>query len=607
MGKYDLHTNRKYTIIVFMVICFILITGKLFYIQIIDESYKLSAENNTLRKKINYPERGLIYDRNNHLLVSNIKTYDIMIIPKQVAKDIDTIAFCNNFNLSQTDFRNKLKNAKKKSTYKPVIFIKGLTEEEYAPIYIHLHKYKGFFAQPRYIRDYSTQNGGNIFGYISKISSHQLNQNTEYDRNDFVGITGIEKKYETVLKGEKGSEWTKVNVRGEETGNYQEGIYDILAKSGTDIHISIDIALQEYAEKLMSKKRGSIVAIEPNSGEILCLVSSPSYDPALLIPNNQRTENYTNLDSDPAKPLYNRATHANYPPGSIFKLINALIGLHEREIDRITAFECKEGWRFNQLKIGCHEHRSPLKLNDAIAQSCNAYFCSTFQKMISNKNNSYHKLNNWNKHVTSFGLNKHFETDLNNKKGFIPDGNFYNNIYGPKRWGASTCISLSIGQGEIVMTPLQMANLAAIIANRGYYTTPHIIKKINNSTQDINLSFFEKKYCTIDSNYFNTIITGMKNAVEGKNGTATIAKINDITICGKTGTAENSGTEDHSIFIAFAPLKNPKIAICVYVENGGWGSDVAAPIASLCIEKYINKNIKRKWLEEKMIIKNIIY
>lgn len=608
MVKYDLYTNRKYTITIFIVILFVLIIAKLFYIQIIDESYKMSAENNTLRQKVNYPERGLIYDRNNNLLVANIKAYDIMIIPKQVDKNIDTIAFCKDFNLSQNKFKEKLINAKKNSNYKPFIFIKGLTEEEFAPIYVHLHKYKGFFAQPRYIREYHTKHGGNIFGFISKISSEKLKKNTNYHKEDFIGTDGLEKQYENILKGEKGEKWYEVNVYGQETGSYQERKYDLPAQPGSNIQISIDINLQEYAEKIMSGKRGSIVAIEPNSGEILCLASSPSYDPYLLIPNKKRSENYKILKNNPGLPLWNRSTYAPYPPGSIFKLINALIGLQENEINPNTVFKCEDGWNFKKrLNIGCHEHDSPLNLNQAIAQSCNAYFCSTFQRIMSHKSTPASSLDNWNKHVNSFGLNENFKNDVSNKARAIPNSNYYNKKYGKNKWSSSYIISLGIGQGELIMNPLQMANLAAIIANQGYYKTPHIIKEINGSTKNINPLFYEKKYCTIDSIYFKPIIEGMQTVVEGKHGTAKIAKINNITICGKTGTAENSSGKDHSIFIAFAPKKNPKIAICVYVENGGWGSDLAAPIASLCIEKYINKEIVREQLEKKMIYKNIKY
>ena len=389
---------------------------------------------------------------------------------------------------------------------------------------------------------------------------------------------------------------------------FEEFKYDTLPKIGDYIILTLDIKLQEYAEKIMKNKRGSIVAIEPNTGEILCLVSSPNYDPSLFL-GDQRSTSFTNLYLNPAKPLWDRSTSALYPPGSIFKLINALIGLQENEINPGTLFRCNKGWNYKSiLHIGCHKHDSPLNLRQSIAQSCNAYFCSTFQKIIATKENSANGLDNWHQHVKSFGLNQFMNTDLHDEKiGFIPNSEYYNEKYGKRRWGSSTCISLGIGQDAILMTPIQMANLAVIVSNQGYYKTPHIVKKTHQSSDEMNLEFFKKKYCSIDSIYFKPVIYGMQTAVEGKYGTAKKAKLKGMKICGKTGTAQNPHGDDHSIFIGFSPRENPQIAIAVYVENGGWGSELAAPMGSLCIEQYRTGKITRISLEKEMIHKNIKY
>ncbi|MBJ05019.1 MAG: penicillin-binding protein 2 [Flavobacteriales bacterium] len=597
MKRYDLYAHRKYPIIIIIIICIFLIIVKLFIIQIIDKSYKLSAENNTIRKIIQYPERGWIYDRNNTLLVSNQRGHDIMISPYQVESQIDTSFFCEIFQISKSDFLRRIKQAKQYSYYKPSIFIKNIEKNKFADIQEYLYRFKGFFSQPRYIREYNTNSGGNIFGYTSLISYEELLNNKAYDRNDMIGVTGIEKVFETKLKGEKGVQRKIVDVFGKYQGDFQNGKYDTLPKKGQDIKITIDIILQEYAEKLMSNKRGSIVAIEPESGEILCLLSSPSYSPKMFIGKN-RSKNFRDLFIHPGKPLYDRSTSALYPPGSIFKLLNALIGLQEKKINPEQLIKCNLGWNYkSRLNIGCHEHKSPLNLNQAIAQSCNAYFCETFIKIIQDSPSK--NLDKWKNYIESFGLNQTFQNDLyNEKKGFIPNAKYYDNLYGKKRWGAPTCVSLAIGQDAILMTPIQMANLTATIANKGFYRIPHIVK------QD---SLVEKMKCLIDSNYFEPVIYGMVNAIEDQYGTAKLGVINDLEIGGKTGTAQNPHGSDHSVFIAFAPISKPKIAIAVFVENGGWGSEMAVPIGSLCIEKYLLKNIQRKKLEDRMIKTKINY
>tara|TARA_B100000579_G_scaffold197867_1_gene161748 strand:+ start:33536 stop:35362 length:1827 start_codon:yes stop_codon:yes gene_type:complete len=608
MRKYDFYTHRKYGIIMLVCVAFLFILIKLFSIQILNQSYKLSAQNNVIRKIIKYPERGWIYDRNNELLVSNQIAHDIMIVPYQVSSQIDTLFFCSIFKISIEDFEKKIKSANKYSYYKPSIFLKGIDKQQFADIQENLHFFKGFYPQPKYIREYTTRFGGNIFGYISQITPKLLKEHGEYNREDLIGVTGVEKIYEKILKGEKGVERRIVDVFGKQQGAFEDGSYDTLSNPGGDITLTIDMELQKYAEKIMQGKRGSIVAIEPNSGEILCLVSSPSYDPNMFIGNN-RGSNFRKLYLDPGKPLYDRSITASYPPGSIFKLINALIGLQEKTLTAGTLFQCNDGWDYKSiLHIGCHKHKSPLNLRQAIAQSCNAYFCSTFDDIISKYKSSSDGLKKWHQHVESFGLNNSFDNNFYIKKsGFIPNAEYYDDIYGKKRWGASTCISLGIGQDALLMTPLQMANLASIIANRGYYKTPHIIKLINHSTDSVDIRFSKKIYCSVDSIYFSPVIYGMQTAVDGKYGTAKSGKLSNVTICGKTGTAQNPHGEDHSIFIAFAPKINPVIAIAVYVENGGWGSETATPIGSLCIEKYINNQVERKELEKKIKNKNVNY
>ena len=606
--KFDLYKNRSFVIMTGVSIMFLLITIKLFSIQIINQSYKLSAQNNVVREITTYPERGWIYDRNGILLVSSERSHDIMITPDELNLDFDTIGFCNMMSMSVLEFKLKLKKVKKYSQHKASSFIESMSKKKFATIQEKLHLFKGFYSQTNYVRSYETQSAGNIFGYVSEITSHQLISYPTYKKGDIIGRTGVEFKYEEYLRGERGTEKRVVDVFGRNQGQFENGQFDKLAIAGDDIHLTIDIELQMYAEKLMSNKQGSIVAIEPNSGEILCLVSSPTYDPALFI-GHKRSENYHALYIDPGKPLFDRSISATYPPGSIFKLINALIGLEENIITPATLVKCSNGWNYkNILNIGCHEHNSPLNLRQAIAQSCNAYFCATFNKIIKNKPSSSLGLSNWANHTKSFGLGKFLNNDLySGQPGNIPNSKYYDQLYGSKRWGPSTCISLAIGQGALLTTPIQLANLGALISNKGYYITPHIVKLINNSTKDIDSLFFKKQYCSVKSQYFNPVIYGMQTAIEGDFGTARIGKVKDIVICGKTGTVENSHGADHSVFMGFSPKINSEIAIAVYIENGGWGSDIAVPIGSLCIEKYMNKKITRKELEARMIDRKILY
>lgn len=606
--KFDFYKNRSSIIITCIICVFLLIIVKLFSIQIINQSYKLSAQNNVIREITNYPERGWIYDRNGILLVSSERAHEIMLIPSELDANFDTLAFCGIIGISKEDFNKKLRKSKNFSHYKPSSFIKHISKQKFAKIQEKLYAFKGFYAQANYVRSYEINSSGNIFGYVSEVTRNQISKNPSYKKGDIIGRTGVEYKYEKYLKGESGTARQIVDVFGRNQGKYENGIFDIPAIAGKDIHLTIDVELQKYAEKLMKNKKGSIVAIEPNSGEILCLVSSPTYDPALFVGDN-RTKNYNKLYLNPEKPLFDRSVSASYPPGSIFKLINALIGLEEEVITTATLFKCNNGWNYkNILNIGCHEHKSPLNLRQAIAQSCNAYFCSTFNKIIKNKSSSSSGLTNWEKHTKSFGLGSYLNNDLySGVSGHVPNSQYYDKLYGKKRWGPSTCISLAIGQGALLTTPIQLANLGALIANKGYYITPHIVKLIDNSIDNIDSLFFKKKYSSIQAKYFDPVIYGMQTSIEGDFGTGKKGKLENVTICGKTGTVENPHGQDHSVFMAFSPKLEAEISIAVYVENGGWGSDMAVPIGSLCIEKYLNNTVKRTDLEKKMLNTKISY
>ena len=606
--KFDFYSSRKLIIIFTISLAFVLLITKLFTIQIINHEYKLSAQNNVVREIIKYPERGWIYDRNNELLVSNQRAHDLMVVPYQINSLFDTTMFCEIFSISKKDFESKIYKAKKYSNFRPSVFIKNISKKKFADIQESLHFFSGFYSQPKYTRNYHTKSGGNVFGYISQISKEELELKKNYSKNDLIGTSGVERVYENILKGVKGVEKKVVDVRGRYIGRYDNGKHDTLPTKGSDIILSIDIKLQEYADSIMRHKKGSIVAIEPKSGEILCLVSSPSYDPSLLIGQN-RNQNYRSLYLDPMKPLYDRSTSALYPPGSIFKLVNGLIALNEGIITKNTLFKCNKGWSFKSiLNVGCHSHKSPLDLKQSIAQSCNAYFCNTFQRIMSNKRSSAEALNMWEKYTKSFGLGDYIKSDLfSQKKGHIPNANYYDKLYGKKRWGASTCISLAIGQDAILLTPIQMANLATIMANRGYYIKPHLFKKILSKGNSKEKKNQEKNYIDIDINFFETVIDGMEEAVIGEFGTAKYAKKSNLDICGKTGTVENPHGNDHSVFIAFAPKDDPQIAIAVLVENGGWGSDLAVPIGAFSIEMYLKGYIKDKETENIIRNKKIIY
>ncbi len=590
--------QRKYLFYLFFIAVSFSFIARLFYIQVLKEDYKLSARNNALRVEKVYPGRGLIYDRNNNLLVGNQSAYDLMVIPTQV-KAMDTLAFCELVGMEIEDFRERLSKAKKYSWRKASIFMKQLSKEDFALIQEQLHLYSGFYPQKRILRDYMTHAGANVIGFIGEANERYIKDNPEYELGDLIGKTGIEKSYEDILKGKIGVNYRLKDVHNRVMGPYENGAFDTLPEPGLDVHSTIDIDLQSYGEALMAGKRGSVVAIEPSSGEILALVTSPSYDPELMV-GRQRSINYNRLYHDSINlPLFDRGLLAEYPPGSPFKVINALIGLQEGTLTPNTSFTCHHGFHFGRLHVACHCGTSyPIALRTGISKSCNNYFCRVFKGIIEKYPTAQEGMNAWSNHVQSFNIGRYLNNDLpTGRKGLAPTADYYDKAFGYTGWKAVSTISLGIGQGELLLTPIQMANMTAAIANKGYYYTPHIVKAIGNQRID-NPQFTERKYTTIDSSHFRVVIEGMFDVFES--GTARGSRLESITMCGKTGTAENPHGQDHSIFVAFAPKDDPKIAISIIVENGYWGSRWAAPIASLMIEQYINGEISREALEERM-------
>lgn len=573
---------------------------RLFYIQVIDDSYKTSAENNVQRLVIEYPSRGLIYDRKGKLLVYNEPVYDLMIIPKQAKHMADSLELCQLIGITPEDYTEKYKKARAYSPVKPSLFEKQLSVETYATLQEKLYKFPGFFVQPRTLRKYPTPIAAHLFGYIGEVDSSITRKNPYYRDGDYIGKSGIEQSYESSLRGVRGSRRVMVDVFNREKGSYMGGKYDTASVAGKNLTLSLDRDLQEYGERLFANKVGAVVAIEPSTGEILACVSNPSYDPNLLV-GRARTKNYALLLKEPTKPLFNRALMAYYPPGSTFKLINDLIGEQEGVLNASTSYYCDGGYHMGSQTVKCDARHGSLALESAIAHSCNTYHCYVFRSIVDQKkfSSTEQGYQNWRNHVLTFGIGKRLFSDLPQElKGNVATVEYYDKYFGKGRWRSSTVVSLSIGQGELGITPLQMANTMCIIANKGYFYIPHIVKKIDElRTPDKH--FAEKNYTDIDPKYYEIVIQGMQSVVES--GTAAGSKIKGITICGKTGTAQNPHGKDHSLFVGFAPRENPKIAIGIMVENGGWGSDWGAPIASLMIEKYLSDTISRPELEKRML------
>jgi penicillin-binding protein 2 len=598
-------TERKMVIIAIFVIVATIFLIRLFYIQVIDESYILSAESNVLRKNTIYPNRGVIFDRNGLLLVYDEAAYDIMVVPRQV-KRMDTLEFCNLVDITPDEFRSKIKKAISYSRYKPTIFISSITKDEFGYIEEKLYKFPGFFVQSRSLRTYPFPIAAHLMGYVAEVDNREIEANSYYRMGDYIGKSGIERFYEPVLRGKKGFSIVMVDVHNREQGSYKDGKYDTLAELGKNLYLTIDAKLQAYGERLMTNKIGSIVAIDPKTGEILAFVSSPGYDPNLLI-GRIRGENFAKFASDTLKPLINRAIMGAYPPGSTFKMANALVGLQMGTLTEGTAYGCS-GPSTSPIKC-THNHKSPLQLREAIEQSCNPYFWNVYKSILERSGFGSTEANyeRWRNHILSLGFGKKFNTDIPfETSGNIPTTNYFNRIYGADHWRALTVRSLGIGQGEITVTPLQLANMAAIIANKGYYFPPHVVRAIGSSGNS-NKEYEKPVYSTIDGVHFNVLQEAMLEVFEGSHGTARWAKLEGVRICGKTGTAQNPHGKDHSMFIAFAPLENPEIAMSVIVENAGFGSTWAAPIASLMIDKYLNDSISRPDVEQRILEADLIH
>ncbi len=570
---------------------------RLFVLQIMTDDYKRNADSNAFLRKTQYPARGAIYDRNGTLLVFNQPAYDITIVPREI-EYLDTLDLCRTLNITRDYFIKRMEDIRDRrqnpgySRYTHQLFMTQLSAEESGMFQEKLFKFPGFYIQRRTIRQYAYNSAAHALGDIGEVSMRDIEADDYYVRGDYIGKQGVERSYEPYLRGEKGVEILLRDAYGRIQGKYMDGALDKSPVPGKNLTLSIDIELQLLAEKLMENKLGSIVAIEPRTGEILCLVSAPTFDPSIMI-GRQRGRNHQELERDPKTPLFNRALMASYPPGSTFKTAQGLTFLQEGIVDLHTTFPCYHGFVVPGLRVGCHPHGSPISFIPSLSTSCNSYYCWGLYRMIDNKKygSSAQALTVWKDHMVSMGFGYALGVDLpGEKRGLIPNASFYDKIYGEKRWGGLRIIHTAIGQGEILLTPVQMANLAATIANRGHFITPHIVKEIQDNELDSIYRF--PRYTTIDPHHYDAVIEGMRGAVVGSPYGATCRRANlpDIAVCGKTGTAQNRG-KDHSIFMGFAPMEEPEIAIAVYVENGGFGATWAVPIGALLIEQYLKGEV----------------
>lgn len=601
--------KRKYVIGGFITVLVMIYIVRLFALQVGDVKYKESADSNAFLKRILYPARGLVYDRNDKLVVFNKPAYDVMLIPKDVG-DFDTVMLCDALGISRDEVISKWEEMKDPhrnpgySSYTPQKLISHLSQEDYGKLQEKLNLLPGFYIQKRTVREYAYHCGSNILGNIREVSSDDVLKDRYYRRGDYTGDLGIEKSYEKALRGDKGVEILMKDALGRIKGKYENGVHDVAPVSGHNLKLSIDMDLQQYGEQLMQGKIGAIVAIEPATGEVLALVTSPNYDPSLLV-GRERGKNYSMLVSDPQKPLYDRSVQGAYPPGSTFKPTQGLIFLQEGVITTSTMYPCYRGY-VNGLRVGCHGHGSPLPLKPALQTSCNAFFCWGFKNMIDKRGTKVaDQFEKWKDYMVEMGYGYKLGIDLPfESRGFIPNNDFYSKSFRGANWTANSVISISIGQGEVLATPLQIANLGATIANRGWFYTPHVVKEISDST--IDEKYRKKRHTSIKRQYYEDVAEGMRMAVTG--GTCRTANLPGIEVCGKTGTAQNPHGRDHSVFMGFAPYHNPKIAIAVYVENAGFGATYGVPIGSLMIEKYLTGEISpaRKGIEERMLNSNTI-
>ena len=597
---------RKLLLLTTVILVGLVFIARLFYLQVYNSDGYNIFEDTAILKEYNYPKRGYVYDRNGKLLVANQPSYDVMVIPREVSPldSLELEEFCNLLKITKEEYDKKLKKA---TTYSPRLsspFVQQLSKKDYAVLQEKMRKFEGFYIQKRSLRSYQTNIGANVLGDLGEVNRRIIKRQPYYKLGDLIGKQGIELSYEDVLRGVKGIKFIQKDRHNKNIGPYKDGIFDTLPKPGKDITITIDSELQAYGEQLMKHKRGGIVAIDPQTGEILAMVTGPSYNPNLLV-GRERNKNFSRLFRDTINmPTFDRGLQAQYAPGSPFKVINALIGLQEEVVDVDDKFTCRMGYYYGSRRLtGCHHHRSPVDMNAGIAQSCNAYFVNVYRRIVDKYDDAGKGMDVWSDHAKSFGLGNYLNNDLSvGRKGRIPDGKYYDGQYGDNRWGSTYIVSNAIGQGEVEATPIQLANMVAAIGNRGYYYTPHIIKNIEGDT--IPEKFKTPNYTTIDKRHFEPVVQGMFDVFN--KGTAQSLRVPGIDICGKTGTAENfikidsvkTQLTDHSIFVAFAPKDNPKIAIAVFVENGYWGSRFAGRMATLMIEKYIKGHITRTDLED---------
>ncbi len=589
------YENRKFVLAGIVLVIVAVFICRLFSLQILNDDYKKHADSNAFLNKTIYPSRGVMYDRTGRLLVSNQPAYDVMVCMRNV-KELDTLVFCQSLGITREFFDKRMADVKNRrlnpgySAYTDQLFLGQLTAEEFAMFQEQLYKFQGFSVQRRTIRQYDYPVAGHLFGDLGEVSKNDIAKDDYYVRGDFIGKQGIESFYEKQLRGEKGKEVLLRDAHGRVKGSYMDGTMDVAPVPGKNLTLSLDIELQALAERLLENKIGSVVAIEPSTGEVLCMASSPTFDPQMLV-GRKRGENHHLLSQDKQKPLLNRAIMGTYPPGSTFKTSQALTYLQEGIITPETQFPCALGFRHKGLHVGCHAHSSPIALAPSLATSCNSYYCWGLYRMIGadKYGSSQAALTCWKDHMVAMGFGYRLGIDLPGEaRGFIPNSAFYDKWYG-KRWNGLTIVSISIGQGEVTLTPLQIANLGATIANRGYYITPHIVKSIEG--ESIDSLYTTPKYTMVEKRHYETVVQGMREAV--LNGTCAAANLPDIEVCGKTGTAQNKG-KDHSAFMGFAPMNDPKIAVAVYVENGGFGAVYGVPIGALIMERYLTGTLSEE-------------
>ena len=591
---------------------FLILAAQLFRLQLLDNSFKVSADNNALLYQTRYPARGLILDRNGKVLVGNKNTYDILVTPRYV-KDFDTLALCRILELDTGYVRGNFREYRmyrSRIGYRTVTFASQISQEQYSRFIEAAHKFPEFRGVPRTTRMYPYNAGGNLLGYVTEVDPAFLERHPDYAPGDYTGRTGLEETCEPMLRGEKGYSIYLRDASNRIQSSYRDGAFDRPAVAGQDVVSTIDAELQNYGEELMRNKVGSVIAIEPSTGEILSMISSPGIDVSVL---GEINKHYSRIASDPFTPMFNRAVMSPQPPGSVFKLVNALIGLQEGVVSTSTEFPCHNGFTARGIHVGCHAHKSPVDFTEAIMASCNSYFCYLFRDILENPvyGSEAKAMDRWSEYVRSFGFGTRLGSDFPSETaGFVPNSSTYDKVYGKGGWKALSVISLSIGQGELGCTPLHLANLAATIANRGWYRIPHIVREHGSDSTDAKYS--EKHYTMVDTAHFEKVIQGMYmavNAPAGQGATARIAAVPGLDVCGKTGTAENPHGDEHAVFVCFAPRENPRIAIAVYIENAGFGATWAAPVASLMVEKYLHGEISsgRKYLEQRMLDANLLH